>query len=128
MRFHQRRLTFGLSLTHQRHLCSIPTLMPILVPRTGFFGGGVPSSAIHTALLVFVRSVPFCSLVMPIASHSLAGPLHKSVSRRTADPLAIRIWSMPLIGASARNNTATPSPSSPHTGLQHQCMPYVKYT
>ena len=65
--------------------------------------------------------------MIPNAWQSLAGPLHKSRSRRAFGRLA-RIASSPETGASARISTAAASPSGPHTTLAHQCMPYVKYT
>ena len=60
---------------------------------------------------------------MPRAWVSLAGPLHRSRSRRAAGPRAAYMASRPSSGVSARSSTAAATPSVSTTTLAHQCMP-----
>ena len=92
----QGRDTEGLPGTQNRQRFSVATLMPIRVPRPGRRGGGVPSSSRRTRpgarsagperRRAARRSAPLSAPVMPRAWQSLAGPLHRSRSRRAAAP------------------------------------------
>ena len=89
----------------------------------GCAGGGVPSSPTHTprsagdqvgAVERAVEPERLAQLGRPAAQVAVAaGPgraARIAVDARRA-------------ATSARSSTATPSPSSPHTTLAHQCMP-----
>ena len=114
--------TLGSSRTYQRQGRSDPLVSPMRVVCAGSAGGGMPSSHDDDP---------------PVSGHEV-GTVERAVEperlaqlRRPAAQVAVA----PGRGAgaahrlqagqraSARSSTATPSPSSPHTALAHQCMP-----
>ncbi len=69
-----------------------------------------------------------CAPVIARAWVSRAGPGAQVAVAPGGVAPASRMTSMPSTGAAPRNSTALAHPVSPQTTLEHQCIPYVKYT
>jgi hypothetical protein len=89
-----------------------PTAIAGSCPRACSSNGGASSAQ------------PSCSRVIASAWQSLPGPLQSP--RTSSTPRRARMASSPCVGSSARISAASALPSTSHTTLRHQWMPYER--